>query len=390
MSGALSVHALVRAWAAETPEAVAIAAPEHIPLTYTRLLRQIEKTAQVLNGLGLGRNARVAVVLPNGPEAAVAFLAVAACATCAPLNPALRAREFDQLLAGLGVRALVAQDGVDSPAVTAARKRGIPVIRLRPQPESGAGMFTLEGARLGRAAPSGFAPDQDLALTLSTSGTTARPKVVPLTQANVCIAADNVRRALALSPADRCLNVMPLFHVHGLIGAVLSSIAAGGSVICTPGYSCAQFSRSGSSGHCSDLVHSGTHDPPGRPRQHRQRSRAGSHAGTCGSYARVPRRCRRELRRAGADISGPGHPGVWNDRGRPPDREQSAAAARAEARLRRRARRRGGGRRELGRRGGAARRTRGDRDSRRERHPGLRRRRRVGSAGTYRGVAQDR
>ncbi len=241
MGRKLSIHALVRGWALETPEAVAIATPGHIPLTYARLLRQIEETAQALNGLGLGRNARVAVVLSNGPEAAVSFLAVAACATCAPLNPALRAREFDHLLEGLGICALVAQDGMDSPAVTAARNRGIPVIRLRSQPESGAGMFTLEGARLGPAARSGFAAEQDLALILSTSGTTARAKVVPLTQANVCVAADNVKRVLALSPADRCLNVMPLFHVHGLLGAVLSSIASGGSVICAPGYSARSF-----------------------------------------------------------------------------------------------------------------------------------------------------
>ncbi|PYM94889.1 MAG: acyl-CoA synthetase [Candidatus Rokuibacteriota bacterium] len=241
MSAGRSIHALVSAWAQATPDAVAIAAPGRAPLTYGRLLRQIEETARALNEMGLGRTTRVAVVLPNGPEAAVSFLAVAASAPCAPLNPAHRAREFDSQLTELGVSALVAHAGEDSPAIAAAWKRGIPVIRLTPEQESEAGVFTLDGARLGPAAASGFATDGDLALTLSTSGTTATAKVVPLTQANICASAHNVGRALALSAADRCLNVMPLFHVHGLIGALLSSIAAGGTVVCAPGYQASRF-----------------------------------------------------------------------------------------------------------------------------------------------------
>lgn len=92
MSTVKSIYELVRAWALETPKAVAIAVPGRFPLTYGSLLRQIEQTARALNGMGLGRNARIAVALPNGPEAAVSFLSVAACATCAPLYSALTAR----------------------------------------------------------------------------------------------------------------------------------------------------------------------------------------------------------------------------------------------------------------------------------------------------------
>ncbi len=80
-----------------------------------------------------------------------------------------------------------------------------------------------------------------MALVLHTSGTTSRPKIVPLTHGNLCASAGNVRRSLALGPADRCLNVMPLFHIHGLVAAVLSSLGAGGSVVCTPGFDAAQF-----------------------------------------------------------------------------------------------------------------------------------------------------
>ncbi len=78
-------------------------------------------------------------------------------------------------------------------------------------------------------------------MVLHTSGTTSRPKLVPLTQKNLCQSAEHIRAALDLTTRDRCLNVMPLFHIHGLVAAVLASLAAGGTVICTPGFYASQF-----------------------------------------------------------------------------------------------------------------------------------------------------
>src|SRR5262249_15618731 len=72
-------------------------------------------------------------------------------------------------------------------------------------------------------------------LVLHTSGTTSRPKIVPLTQTNLSVSAYNVATSLSLSSGDRCLNVMPLFHIHGLVAAVLASLSASAGVICTPG-----------------------------------------------------------------------------------------------------------------------------------------------------------
>jgi acyl-CoA synthetase (AMP-forming)/AMP-acid ligase II len=80
-----------------------------------------------------------------------------------------------------------------------------------------------------------------VALVLHTSGTTSRPKLVPLTHRNVCASAHHIAATLELSPMDRCLNVMPLFHIHGLMAAVLASLEAGGSVFCTPGFSALKF-----------------------------------------------------------------------------------------------------------------------------------------------------
>ena len=80
-----------------------------------------------------------------------------------------------------------------------------------------------------------------MALVLHTSGTTSRPKIVPLSQRNVTASAYNIADTLALTPADVCLNIMPLFHIHGLIAAVLASLAAGASVFCTPGFNAFNF-----------------------------------------------------------------------------------------------------------------------------------------------------
>src|SRR5262245_58121789 len=169
---------------------------------------------------------------------ASAFQASGAGAATAPLNPAYRADEFDFYLRDLEPKALVVQAGVESPAREAARALGIPIIELLPEPAA-AGSFRLDiGA--GAGAPA-FAGADDVALLLHTSGTTSRPKLVPLSQRNVLASARHIGATLALTPADRCLNIMPLFHIHGLIGAVLSSLAAGGSVFCSPGFNALKF-----------------------------------------------------------------------------------------------------------------------------------------------------
>ena len=226
----------------QAPEAVAIAAPGRSPLCFGDLERHMNALAAALNARGVARNSRVAVVLPNGPEMAVAFLAVASCATCAPLNPAYTASEFEFYLDDLQARALIVQAGSDSPARVAARRRRIPIIELILIPNAAAGSFTVSDAGTScTQATLDLARADDIALVLHTSGTTARPKQVPLTHANLCASAQHIATTLRLSADDRCLNIMPLFHIHGLVAAVLASLAAGGSVACTPGLAGGRF-----------------------------------------------------------------------------------------------------------------------------------------------------
>ncbi|MDZ8055525.1 MAG: alpha/beta fold hydrolase [Aulosira sp. ZfuVER01] len=237
----LTIEQLLIDGVRKNPGARAIASPGRLPLTYARLYEHIKNIRATLNAMGLGVGDRVAIVLPNGPEMAAAFLCVAACVTSAPLNPAYSAEQFDFYLGDLNAKALIVQSGKDSIAREVAAARNIPIIELVPNLEAEAGIFELVGETNLPPVESNQSRNEDIALVLHTSGTTVRPKIVPLTQANLYIAADIIKNALELTPSDCCLNVMPLFHVQGLFISILSSIASGGSVACAPGFDVSQF-----------------------------------------------------------------------------------------------------------------------------------------------------
>jgi len=221
----------------------AIGAPKRKWLTYAELRALMERTVDALNAMGIGRNDRVAIVLNNGPEMASAFLSVAAGATTMPLNPGFRADAFEYYLADLKAKALIVEAGTESPARSAAAALKVPIIELHPRSDSGAGDFTLEAPAkmlLPSGSP-GLAEPEDFALLLHTSGTTSRPNIVPLCQRNITSSARQILASLQLSPSDRCLNIMPLFHIHGLMAAVSASLAAGASVVCSSGFNALRF-----------------------------------------------------------------------------------------------------------------------------------------------------
>jgi acyl-CoA synthetase (AMP-forming)/AMP-acid ligase II len=219
----------------------AIGAPGRSWLTYAALRALAGRTVADLNAMGIGRNDRVAIVLPNGPEMAAAFVAIAAGATTAPLNPSYKSDEFDFYLSDLNAKALVIQRGMESPARAAAAARGIPIVELVPGDAAGAFTLVSETPLTGEAAHPGMAAAEDVALVLHTSGTTSRPKIVPLRQVNITASAYHIAETLRLTPDDVCMNIMPLFHIHGLIAATLSSLAAGAGVNCTPGFNAFRF-----------------------------------------------------------------------------------------------------------------------------------------------------
>lgn len=235
-----TIHQLLTAAA---PAGTAISAPDSPPLGYGQLTALVERSVAQLNALGIGRGDRVALLMPNGAMTATAFLAVACGATAAPLNPSYRADEIEFYLNDLKARALVVEQGSVSPAAEVAQRLGIRVLTLVPDAAAGAGAFTITGGEAGSAATAspGLAESGDVALILHTSGTTSRPKIVPLTHTNVCASACNVRDQLQLGPKDTGLTIMPLFHIHGLIAGLLAPLAGGGQVFCSPGFNALKF-----------------------------------------------------------------------------------------------------------------------------------------------------
>ena len=221
---------------------LALGAPGRQWLTYGGLRDLSANVSAALRGFGIGPKDRVAIVLPNGPEMAAAFATIAQAATTAPLNPAYREDEYAFYLEDLGAKAIVLGDGYDGPAFTAAQKLGLLILRAVVNADAPAGAFTLSAdGDAGPDLPASDPADDDVALILHTSGTTSRPKIVPLLQSNVAASAHNIAASLNLSAADRCLNVMPLFHIHGLVAAVSASLSVGASIWCAPGFDALRF-----------------------------------------------------------------------------------------------------------------------------------------------------
>jgi acyl-CoA synthetase (AMP-forming)/AMP-acid ligase II len=208
--------------------------------TYAGFTGQIEALAATLRQSGLRPGDAVGIVLPNGLEYLVVFLAVTrARLIAAPLNPAYKAEEFKFYLEDIGVKALIGPNEAHT-VHAPARELGIPIWSAS---LDGQGRVAVQGAGIKTGPARAVEPPlpDDVALFLHTSGTTSRPKLVPLTHGNLMASIGNIAAHFALSPADTSLLVMPLFHVHGLIGATLSTFWAGGTIVAPPRFSAGTF-----------------------------------------------------------------------------------------------------------------------------------------------------
>ncbi len=236
-----TINQIILAQAAAQPQTAALLSPGLPSLDYGSLGCNVMKIALGLEELGIQRRERVAIVLPGGAESALAFLSVSCAAVSSPLNPNYQLAEFDFYLSDLEARALLTLEGYQTPARISAAALGIPVIELASVPDGASLWFDImESQNNPEVQPSDPSPE-DPALVLHTSGTTSRPKQVVLTHANLVASAKHISSWLSLTNRDRCLNIMPLFHIHGLMAALLASITAGGSVVCTPGFNAPRF-----------------------------------------------------------------------------------------------------------------------------------------------------
>ncbi|MEE2774787.1 MAG: acyl--CoA ligase [Pseudomonadota bacterium] len=209
-------------------------------VTYAKLKDTVKTIGQQLASLGVKPNYPVAIVLANGPAAAVAFVSVSSYATAAPLNPNYTKSEFLFYLRDLEAKLLILDADVQSLARTAAEELSIPVVELVVEEKLADMYLTKDGRRLlGKGASENLR--SDVALILHTSGTTSRPKIVTLTVNNIVVSAQNICQTLALSSRDIYLNIMPLFHIHGLIAGVLATLHSGGTIFCSRGFDALNF-----------------------------------------------------------------------------------------------------------------------------------------------------
>ena len=223
---------------------VFITTENRLDFTFSDLKKQTEWTVNFLNNNEIKKSDTVAIVLENGAEMATSFISVASCCRVAPLNPTFTASEFDFYLDELNPKALIVIQDSKSPVIKVAKIKKIKIFSLFTNLSEPSGQFTLISEEDDKSkalySNSVIIPD-DIALILHTSGTTSKPKMVPLTHLNLCSSAKNIIQNLNLDRNDRCINIMPLFHIHGIVCLLLSTLFSGGSIFPSPGFDALKF-----------------------------------------------------------------------------------------------------------------------------------------------------
>ena len=216
------------------PSSVMLEDGDLLSMDRSKILDFSAQMAKVFEHHGIQRTDRVAIILPDGARLCLAFLGVSCHCIAAPLNPAAALPDLLSWLEDLEARALLVGEGSAAIAYEAADRMGLPLISF----ENIAAQSTVAG-------PSHYSEPlpEDVALILHTSGTTAKAKMVPLTHANLMRSAHNIADSLRLTPDDICLNVMPMFHIHGIVACLLAPLISGGRVLVSEGIDAARFFR---------------------------------------------------------------------------------------------------------------------------------------------------
>jgi oxalate---CoA ligase len=239
----ITIGDVVRRHAAASPDAPALVAEGRPSLSYGALAALMDRLQFAINGMGLGRQDRIAIVHPSNSAMAAIVMGVWSCATAAPMNPDFTVGEFTIHMRDLGVKAVIVAADADTPARAAAAHLGLPVIEIESREDQAAGMVEIRPGPTGEAAQPGPAQPLDLALVLTTSGTTSRSKVVPVRHRQLSAMSDYAAQLFELTAEDRCLNLMPLFHGHGLYSSLAGTLYSGGSLINLPDFSSKAFFR---------------------------------------------------------------------------------------------------------------------------------------------------
>ena len=208
-------------------EQIALKVPDGPSITYEHLRRQVDRLSAALQSFGISSDHRVAMVLPNSLEGLIAFLAVSSVATAAPLNPGYKEDEIRFYLEDTNARAIIMPSQGSEAANSAADPS---VLRIEVGIDRIGEVSLAANSVIGRD-KGDEVTSESVAMVLHTSGTTSRPKRVPLTHGNLITSIRNIVATYRLSGEDVSLCIMPLFHVHGLLASTLSTLASGGTIV---------------------------------------------------------------------------------------------------------------------------------------------------------------
>jgi acyl-CoA synthetase (AMP-forming)/AMP-acid ligase II len=218
----------------------ALIAPERPALTHQQVRENLIRLVTQLQEFGLKAGDRIAIAMPNGAPMVLTFLAATLCATAAPLNPKYKTDEFSFYYEDTQAKALITLPNSVEDAISAAPPEMLLIHAI--SHDDGTLSFELvRGTALSANKTSDLPNSDDIAMILHTSGTTSRPKRVPIRHRNLIASAHNIIEAYQLTPEDTTLCLMPLFHIHGLVGCLLSTLASGGTLVCPNGFNALEF-----------------------------------------------------------------------------------------------------------------------------------------------------
>ncbi|KAF9269892.1 acetyl-CoA synthetase-like protein [Marasmius fiardii PR-910] len=222
------------------------------PLTHAELhsfLSTFVLPGDTIGNVPLSRADRIAILLPNGPENAVALLCITTHYVCAPMNANSTTAELREDIVRLGVKAILTTRDLERrhDLSSMAGKLRCSVMFVETRSSGSVGLFDLkassdkENGRPSNSSPPHLNELDDRCLVLCTSGTSGKKKVVPYTLKSLIVGSWAVVQSWGLRSSDVNLNMMPLFHVGGIVRNLLSPVFSGGSTIVCAGFDAVAF-----------------------------------------------------------------------------------------------------------------------------------------------------
>tara|TARA_B100001248_G_scaffold239002_1_gene203985 strand:+ start:1233 stop:2711 length:1479 start_codon:yes stop_codon:yes gene_type:complete len=196
----------------------------------------IKKNSYILSQLKVKKNSNIVIILNNSVEFVISFLSTINVSVSAPLNPNYTEGEFDFYFKDLKPTFIITNFEDDHAAIMCAKKYKLKIIRIHDY------LFQSSSKRsVKKVINSGL---NDNAIILHTSGTTSKPKMVPLSHKNIINSSRNISNALKLSQKDKNMILMPSFHIHGIVASILAPLYAGGKIVVLPNFNALTFYRS--------------------------------------------------------------------------------------------------------------------------------------------------